>query len=55
MQLVFYVVSHAIATYLQMRVLRMFVGGFSSVFARTRNVNYLIGHPSEDCFLYNRT
>jgi len=52
---VFYILSHAIATYLWVRVLRMFVGGFSLVFSRTRNVNDLIGDPSKDNFLCNRT
>lgn len=49
-QLVFCIVSKAIAAYLRMRDLRMSVGGFSLVFSRTRNVNYLIGGPSEIIF-----
>lgn len=53
-QLVFYIVSHAIATYLQMRFVRMFVGGFSLVISTTRNVNDLSGDPSKDNFLCNK-
>lgn len=46
----FCVVSKAIAAYLQMVDLGMSVGGFSLVFCRTRNVNYLIGGPSKIIF-----
>lgn len=46
-QLVFCVVWKAIAAYLWMMGLRMPVGGFSLVFSRTRNINYLIGGPSK--------
>lgn len=49
-QLVFCVVWKAIAAYLQMMDLRMSVGGFSLVFSRTRNVNYLIGGPRKIIF-----
>lgn len=49
-QLVFCVVSKSIAAYLRIIDLKMSVGGFSLVFSRNRNANYLIGGPSKIIF-----